>query len=68
MNLTDAIKSYGGRKKLAQALGLKSSEAIRKWEVQGYVPWNRVREVEARIGVPAHELNPIVFDPSNQLG
>lgn len=68
MKLREAIKTYGGRKKLATDLGLKSSEAIRRWEVQGYVPWNRVREVEARIGVPAHELNPIVFDPSNQLG
>jgi len=52
---------------LANLLGL-TPQAVQKWAAQGFVPGDRCREVEAKLGgqVSRYELNPAVFgdDPT----
>ena len=51
-----AIQAAGGRlSDLAAHLGV-SQQAVSLWRRQRYVPWRRALVIEARYGVPRHEL------------
>ncbi|WP_443696452.1 transcriptional regulator [Pseudomonas sp.] len=65
MNLTttgimDAVLAAGGKKgmgqsKLARALGV-TPQAVSLWVSQGYVPVDRIVEIESLYGVPRYKL------------
>lgn len=65
--VSKAIRLAGSQTALGNLLGL-TAQAIQKWAAQGFVPGNRCREVEKKLGgqVTRYELNPEVFgsDPS----
>lgn len=60
--IAKAIRIANGQSALGRLLGL-TPQAIQKWEAQGYVPAERCREVETKLGgqVTRYELNPAVF-------
>lgn len=62
-----AIKRAGGRRALAEQLGLVKS-AIRHWE---RVPVQHVRRVSEITGLEPHDIRPDVFPPTklqNRIG
>jgi len=62
-----AIKSAGNQKELAFQLGV-SQQAISHWNRQGFVPVNRVVEIESQYGVNRLELiDPSIVDLVNPL-
>jgi DNA-binding transcriptional regulator YdaS (Cro superfamily) len=65
--ISKAIRLAGSQTALGNLLGL-TPQAIQKWATQGFVPGDRCREVEMKLGaqVTRYELNPAVFgdDPS----
>ena len=52
-----AIKAAGGRRSLANALGI-SYEAVRLWKE---IPVKRIAKVSELTGIPRHELRPDIF-------
>ena len=57
-----AAKAAGSKASLARALGV-SEPAIRKWELQAWVPLRRAQEIEALYGIPRTKLiNPRLLD------
>jgi len=64
--IAKAIRLAGSQTALGNMVGL-TPQAIQKWASQGFVPGDRCREVESKLGgqVTRYELNPAVFgDPS----
>jgi DNA-binding transcriptional regulator YdaS (Cro superfamily) len=59
--LAKAIKSVGGMRKLARALGITHG-AIQQW-ARTRVPAERVLDIERLTGVPREELRPDLYPP-----
>lgn len=53
--IREVIFIAGGQAALARQLGV-SQQAVSKWVRRGFVPVNRVVEIEAQFGVPRHRL------------
>jgi DNA-binding transcriptional regulator YdaS (Cro superfamily) len=58
-----AIRRAGGRRPLAEQLGLGST-AIREWENAGRVPVQHVRRVSQITGLQPHDIRPDVYPPT----
>jgi DNA-binding transcriptional regulator YdaS (Cro superfamily) len=60
--IAKAIRLAGSQTALGNMVGL-TPQAIQKWNTQGFVPGDRCREVETKLGgqVTRYELNPAVF-------
>ncbi|QOY96360.1 helix-turn-helix domain-containing protein [Massilia sp. UMI-21] len=60
--IAKAIRLAGSQTALGNMLGL-TPQAIQKWATQGFVPADRCREVEEKLGgqVTRYELNASVF-------
>lgn len=60
--IDDAIKAVGTQEKMAEMVGV-SQQAVSKWVAQGYVPTDRVVEVEQLTGVArARLVKPALVD------
>jgi DNA-binding transcriptional regulator YdaS (Cro superfamily) len=58
--IQEAARKAGGQSALARALDL-TPQAVQKWCAQGFVPSNRVLDVEAVTGVPRAGLNSKIY-------
>lgn len=53
--IREVVLIAGGQAALARQLGV-SQQAVSKWVRRGFVPVDRVVEIEAQFGVPRHRL------------
>lgn len=58
-----AVAKAGNASTLARSLGI-SHTAVRKWQLMGRPPAERVLDIERVTGISRYELRPDVFGPA----
>lgn len=55
-----AIAAAGGMRALARTLGV-SAPSVFEWRKRKSIPAKRVLQIEAKTGIPRHELRPDIY-------